>query len=118
MTRHIYQNRTFKKLESLSEKVGGILVAIMEVSILIAVIACLTLPIWMLIIFSETMSNICESIVIVSIYVSTIAGALYGFSYILTVIVGIVAGAAWECVWAMSKLLVLVRKQLANSFKV
>ena len=115
MTKHLYENRTYKKLESLSDKVGGILEAIAKGAFLMA---CLTVPIWLLTNFSETMTIICEYMAVACLYVFIIALGIYGFSFIITIIVRIVAGTMWECVWAISKLLASVRKQIANSFKV
>lgn len=108
MTKHIYQNRIYKKLESFSDKVGGILEKIAKGSFLII---CLMVPICLLTNFSEIMTTICEGIAIACFYVLAIAVGLYEFGFIITVIVTIAAGTMWECIWTISKLSEQTRNQ-------
>lgn len=115
MTRHFYQSRIFKKIDSFSDKVAVIWEIITKGSFMMA---CLTVPIRLLVSFSETMATICDHIIEAWLYVFAITIGIYGVCFILAVIVRIVVEVIWDCVWAISKLLDLVRKQIANSFKV
>lgn len=108
MTKHFYQSRIFKKLDSFSDKVAVICEIIAKGSF---IMACMTFPMRLLVSFSGTMATICDHIIEVCLYVFTIAIGIYGVCFILTVIIRIVVEVIWGCVWTISKLLDLVRRQ-------
>lgn len=115
MKRHLYDTRTYQKLQSFSERVASVLEKIWKFSLLMAI---LTTPIGLLLSFSETMTTICEAVATAWFYLSLITIGLEGFCFIITLLFSIVAVTVWEFAWMTLAVLTFLRRQIAKSFKV